>query len=120
MHSRYTDFVIPTLAQHLGVPASEIAVTHDLYRDWGITPLQLVVILLDLERVAAIELPSQELSSVRTVADLMCQFRRWVGASAPETRGVARRRARSSRHTQCERRIRRELHHLRWLEHVES
>jgi len=119
MHSRDTDLVIPTLAQHLGVQASEIAVTHDLYRDWGLTPLQLVVILLDLERITAIELPSQELSTVRTVADLIGQFRRWVRAGTPNGRSDPRRRPRTSRHSQIERRIRRELHHLRWLEHAE-
>jgi acyl carrier protein len=120
MHEQYTDLVIPTLAQHLGVPAREIAMTHDLYRDWGLTPLSLVVILLELERVVAIELPSHELSTVRTVADLSNKFRAWVRASTPGVAAFARRRARRSRHALRERRIRRELHHLRWLEHTGS
>ncbi len=119
MHSQYTDVVMATLAQHLGVARSELAVTHDLYRDWGLQPLSLVVILLDLERLAAIELPPSELCSVRTVADLIAKFRLWVRSSAPDVQSIARRRARYSRHAQRERRIRRELHHLRWLEHVE-
>lgn len=55
MREPYTDWVIPTLAQHLGVPAREIAPAHDLFRDWGLTPLSLVVILLDLERIVALE-----------------------------------------------------------------
>jgi acyl carrier protein len=122
MRERYTDFVIPTLAQHLGVPAREIAATHDLRRDWGFTPLQLVVILLELERIVAIELPSHELCSVKTVADLSNKLRGWVRASAadPGPGAFARRRARRSRHALRERRIRRELHFLRWLERNET
>ena len=120
MHEQYTDLVIPTLAQHLGVPAREIAPAHDLYRDWGLTPLSLVVILLDLERIVALELPSHELSNVKTVADLMSKFRGWVRASAPHVARLAHRRARRSRHAQRERRIRRELHFLRWLEQNEQ
>ena len=120
MHEQYTDLVIPVLAQHLGVPAREIAPAHELQRDWGLTPLSLVVILLDLERIVAIELPSQELSSVKTVADLIRKFRGWVRASASDPRTFARRRARRSRHALRERRIRRELHLLRWLEQNEN
>ena len=117
MHEQYANLVIPTLARHLGVPAREIAPTHDLFRDWGLTPLQLVVVLLDLERIVALELPSHELSSVRTVADLSNKFRAWLRASAPEIALPAPRNARRSRHAQRDRRLRRELHFLRWLEH---
>jgi acyl carrier protein len=120
MHEQYTDLVIPTLAQHLGVRPREIAPQHDLFRDWGLTPLSLVVILLDLERIVALELPSQELSTVRTVADLSGKFRAWLRASAPDPSALAPRRARRSRHAQRERRIRRELHFLRWLEQNEK
>jgi acyl carrier protein len=120
MREPYTDWVIPTLAQHLGVPAREIAPAHDLYRDWGLTPLSLVVILLDLERIVALELPSHELSNVRTVADLTAKFRAWVRASAPDPSTLARPRSRRSRHALRERRIRRELHFLRWVEQNEK
>ena len=95
MHEQYTDLVIPTLALHLGVRAREIAPQHDLFRDWGLTPLSLVVILLDLERIVALELPSQELSTVRTVADLTGKFRGWLRASAPD-RARSRRGARAA------------------------
>jgi acyl carrier protein len=120
MHEQYSDLVIPTLAQHLGVGRKEIAPTHDLYRDWGLTPLSLVTILLDLERVVAVELPPQELSSVRTVADLIAKFRGWVRLGATDASVFTPRRARRSRHAQRERRIRRELHFLRWLEQNEK
>jgi len=122
MSIRDTESVVQTLAQHLGVGASEIALTHDLYRDWGLTPLSLVVVLLDLERSVAIELPPEELVSVRTVADLVARFRAWVHASeASHLRSVRRaRRARASRKALSERRLRRELHHLRWLERESS
>ncbi|MES1177309.1 MAG: phosphopantetheine-binding protein [Myxococcales bacterium] len=118
MSIHYRESVVQTLARHLGVQASEIALTHDLYRDWGLTPLSLVVVLLDLERSVAIELPPEELVSVRTVADLATRFRAWVRASIGAEPVTVRRtrRARVSRKAQSERRLRRELHHLRWLE----
>jgi len=120
MHEQYTDLVIPTLAQHLGVPAREIAPAHELRRDWGLTPLSLVVILLDLERIVAMELPSHELCNVITVADLIGKFRAWVRAGAPDPSALIRRRARRARHALRERRLRRELHFLRWLEQNEK
>jgi acyl carrier protein len=120
MHAQYTDLVIPTLAQHLGVRAREITPKHDLFRDWGLTPLSLVVVLLDLERMVALELPPQELSTVHTVADLIAKFRTWVRARQPDTITLAPERARRSRHALRERRIRRELHFLRWLEQNEK
>jgi acyl carrier protein len=116
MPQQFSANVLQTLADHLGVPAREILLTHDLYRDWGLTPLALVVVLLDLERVADIELPSQELGSVRTVADLVLKFRTWVRQSDTVGHPLVRTRARRSRTAQSARRIRRELHHLRWLE----
>jgi acyl carrier protein len=117
MPQQFQETVLQALALRLGVPAREISLTHDLYLDWGLTPLSLVVVLLDLERSAAVELPSQELCSVRTVADLVVKFRAWVQDSDAQRGGLPRPRARSSRSAQSERRFRRELHHLRWLEH---
>ena len=116
MPTNYTEIVVQTLARQLGVSAREIALSHDLYRDWGLTPLALVVILLDLERSAAIELPSEELSSVRTVADLLHKFRGWMHVSEIASVIITVGRARTSRRARDERRLRRELHHLRWLE----
>lgn len=116
MAAQYTEMVVQTLARQLGVTAREIALSHDLYRDWGLTPLTLVLVLLDLERSVAIELPSDELSSVRTVADLVRKFRGWVHADEIASVIVAVSKARSSRSARSERRLRRELHHLRWLE----
>jgi acyl carrier protein len=116
MPTQYTANVVQTLARHLGVTTAEIALSHDLYRDWGLTPLSLVVILLDLERSVALELPSEELSDVRTVADLVSKFRAWVHADECASNLVTARRARSSRSARNERRLRRELHRLRWLE----
>ena len=115
-HHQYTESVIRTLALHLGVPTRDILLTHDLRRDWGLTPLSLVVVLLDLERAAALELPCEELSSVRTVADLVTKFRAWVHRSDAHSGELVPVRARRSRSYKSGRRIRRELHHLRWLE----
>jgi len=116
MATQYAENVVQTLAQHLGVKTREIALAHDLYRDWGLTPLALVIILLDLERSVAIALPPEELSGVRTVADLVSKFRSWVHAGESASAAVTVRRARRSRSARRERRLRRELHHLRWLE----
>lgn len=112
----YLETVVQTLARHLGVSATEIGMTHDLYRDWGFTPLSLVVVLLDLERSVAVELPAEGLTNVRTVADLVHGFRAWVHESDRASGERIARRARVSRKAQSERRLRRELHHLRWLE----
>jgi len=76
----------------------------------------LVVVLLDLEQSVAIELPCQEFSSVRTVADLVGKFRASVHADELTSTRTTFRRARSSRSARNERRLRRELHRLRWLE----
>ena len=113
MPTRYTEHVVQILAQHLGVSPREIALAHDLQRDWGLTPLSLVVILLDLERSVAIELPPEELSRVRTVADLVSRFRGWVQRDETASAAISLSFARDTR---PERRLRRELHHLRWLE----
>lgn len=116
MPTQFTGNVVQTLARHLGVSTREIALSHDLYRDWGLTPLSLVSVLLDLERGAAIELPCQEFSGVRTVADLIGQFRRWAQVDEYASHKRMFERARSSRSARNERRLRRELHRLRWLE----
>ena len=116
MPTRYTANVVQTLASHLGVSTGEIALSHDLYRDWGFTPLSLVLVLLDLERSVALELPCEEFSGVRTVADLVRQFRARVRAGERASNIVTFRSGRSSRSARSERRLRRELHRLRWLE----
>lgn len=120
MPLRYSMNVLQALAQHLGVPAREISLAHDLRRDWGLTPLSLVLVLLDLERAVAIELPSHELEQVRTVSDLVVRFRRWVDESEQRAATRAPARARSARRAQSERRLRRELHRLRWLEQTRA
>jgi acyl carrier protein len=112
----YTANVVQTLAHHLGVSRREIALAHDLYRDWGLTPLSLVLVLLDLERSVAVELPCEEFYRVRTVGDLVRQFRAQVQSGGRASRVVTFRSARSSRSARNERRLRRELHRLRWLE----
>ena len=52
---RYAENVIQALAQHLGVQGREILLTHDLYRDWRLTPLsRSMLVLLDLEQRHAV------------------------------------------------------------------
>jgi acyl carrier protein len=120
MQEQYAEYVIPALAQHLGVFPEEIALNQHLFRDWGLTPLSLVVILLDLERTVAIELPPQDLEHVDTVADLVAKFRDWMRARPNDALASVRDSARGSRSALEQRRIRRELHHLRWLEQHSS
>jgi hypothetical protein len=116
MPTQYTGNVVQILSYHLGVSTREIALSHDLYRDWGLTPLSLVIVLLDLERSVALELPCEKFSGVRTVADLVRQFRALVEAADRRSNIVMLRSARSSRSARNQRRLRRELHRLRWLE----
>ena len=116
MPLQYTEHVVQALAQRLAVPPRAIRRADDLYRDWGLTPLSLVLVLLDLERLAALELPAQELRSVHTVADLVLKFRAWVHLSDAEGGEHPRIAARRSRTARNQRRTRRVLHHLRWLE----
>jgi acyl carrier protein len=116
MPTQYMGNVVQLLAHHLGVSTREIALSHDLYRDWGLTPLSFVIVLLDLERSVALELPCEQFSGVRTVADLVRQFQALVQADDRRSNLVVLRSARSSRSARNERRLRRELHHLRWLE----
>ena len=116
MPLQYNVNVLQALARHLGVRAREISLSHELRRDWGMTSLSLVLVLLDLEQTVALELPPQELEQVRTVADLVSKLRHWVGVSEQRVNAAPRLRARGARQIQSERRLRRELHHLRWLE----
>ncbi len=116
MPTRYSETVVQTLAQHLGVTSRELALCHDLYRDWGLTPLGLVVVLLDLEQSAALELPCEQFATVRTVADLVSKFSASVRADERTSPLMTVRGERRSRSARSERRLQRELHRLRWLE----
>jgi len=127
MQEHYSEQVLATLSLHLGVPSHEIELSHQLYRDWGLTPLMLVIVLLDLERLVAVELPPHELSDLMTVGDLVARFRSWMHRAPEATSGALaapvpdaferlRRRVNRAHSVQRARRIRRELHRLRWLE----
>ena len=116
MPARYSENVVQTLARHLGVATREVSLSHDLYRDWGLTPLGLVVVLLDLEQSVGLTLPCEQFAAVRSVADLVSKFSAWLRAherAATLQMVNSERRSRSARN---ERRLRRELHRLRWLE----
>jgi hypothetical protein len=116
MPTRYTENVVQALARHLGVTSRQIALSHDLYRDWGLTPLGLVVVLLDLEQSVSLELACEDFVAVRTVADLVSKFSARVRSSGRVATSSTVRGERRSRSARNERRLRRELHHLRWLE----
>ena len=73
------DFVRIALALHVDRDPESIRPDMWLERDLGLDPLDLVLIVLRFEEVAAVELPVVELDTIRTVADLDELVRRWLG-----------------------------------------
>lgn len=73
------DFVRIALALHVDRDPESIRPDMWLERDLGLDPLDLVLIVLRLEEVAAVELPVVEFDTIRTVADLDELVRRWLG-----------------------------------------
>jgi acyl carrier protein len=53
-----------------GMDTHDIRAYHDLKRDLGLTPLELVVLMLEVEERVETELPVEELAQVETVGDL--------------------------------------------------
>jgi acyl carrier protein len=58
------------LAEHLESDVTAIHLDHDLADDLGLTPLAVVLVVLDLEDLEDVFLPYDQLVQVKTVADL--------------------------------------------------
>ena len=73
------------LARHLDREASTLHAWHHLDRDLDLTPLELVMLAVELEELEAlegapgIELGVEGLTTVQTVGELYAYFRRAVG-----------------------------------------
>jgi acyl carrier protein len=58
------------LASHTGRSDRQIRAWHRLERDLDMTPLELVLVMLEVEQLARVELPAAGLENVETVGDL--------------------------------------------------
>jgi acyl carrier protein len=74
------------LARRLGAAPERILGAHELTRDLGVDPLDLVLVALDLEEIEDGEFPIAELENIRTVDDLANLVRDWREARAGERR----------------------------------
>ena len=58
------------LAEHLEVKPNTIQANLNLETDLGLSPLAVVIVMLDLEDLESVRMPFDRLFSVKTVADL--------------------------------------------------
>jgi acyl carrier protein len=69
-------FVRKTIARRAGRPASSLHADDNLEDDLDLTPLELVLIAIDIEEAAGIDIPVEGLASVKTLGQLMRFFSR--------------------------------------------
>jgi acyl carrier protein len=74
------------IAQHLDLDILAIDPRHELERDLGIDPLDLVLLVLRLEEEWSIEVPVERLANTQTVSDLIAFFRTF----SPELDSIGR------------------------------
>jgi acyl carrier protein len=79
--------VLRVLARRLGRPACTIHLQQDLVRDLDVSPVDLVLVALDIENAEDVDIDVERLEDVRTVAELSSFF----------AKEVARARARRAR-----------------------
>jgi hypothetical protein len=72
------------LAHHAGVPAPEIHPWQDLHHDLDLTPLEVVLIVLEIEGIEDVDVNVAGLADVETVDDLAEFLSREVGRSRCE------------------------------------
>jgi acyl carrier protein len=70
-----------TLARHAGCPATALHPGHSLEHDLDLTPLELVLIAVEIEEAVGIRIPVEGLASVQTVGELMGFFSRALSRS---------------------------------------
>jgi acyl carrier protein len=69
-------FVRTTIARHAGRPASALHPGDNLENDLDLTPLELVLIAIEVEEAAGIDIPVEGLASLETLGELMRFFSR--------------------------------------------
>jgi acyl carrier protein len=86
MRQPVENIVRAMLAEHLEADVAAIHLDHDLAEDLGLTPLAVVLVVLDLEDLEGVFLPFEQLVQVKTVADLA----RFLSHARTERPGVRR------------------------------
>jgi len=81
MTDRFDHIVRKALASHLGKTIDYVRPSHRLREDYGILPLDMVLIALWLEDVAYVRVPSEQLEGAHTVSDLIHMVRAWARES---------------------------------------
>ena len=82
-------FVRTTIARHAGRPASALRPDDNLEHDLDFTPLELVLIAIEIEEAAGVEIPVEGLASVETLAQLMRFYSRALSRVRRTFRSVA-------------------------------
>jgi acyl carrier protein len=75
---RIAAIVRESLARHQDRDRSTIHPWQRLEEDLDLTPLELVLLALDVEEIEDVTLPLEQLATVRTVGDLLSFFARTV------------------------------------------
>jgi acyl carrier protein len=81
MNSETHQLIRRTIIRHTGLPASGLHARLRLDADLDLTPLELVLIALEIEEAVGMAISVDGLESVDTVADLMRYFRRALSAA---------------------------------------
>ena len=65
-----TEKIIALTAEHLGIDADSISETASFKEDLGVDSLDLFELVMELEEEFGIEIPSEDLENLATVADV--------------------------------------------------
>ena len=65
-----TEKIIALTAEHLGIDADSISETASLKEDLSVDSLDLFELVMELEEEFGIEIPSEDLENLATVADV--------------------------------------------------
>ena len=65
-----TEKIIALTAEHLGIDADSISETSSFKEDLGVDSLDLFELVMELEEEFSIEIPSEDLDNLATVADV--------------------------------------------------
>ena len=65
-----TEKIITLTAEHLGIDADSISETSSFKEDLGVDSLDLFELVMELEEEFGIEIPSEDLENLATVADV--------------------------------------------------
>ena len=65
-----TEKIIALTAEHLGIDADSISETYSFKEDLGVDSLDLFELVMELEEEFGIEIPSEDLENLATVADV--------------------------------------------------